>query len=152
MPQTRFVLGKALAQNLNTVIVVNKVDRPDARIAEVVDEILLLLMDLGATDAQLDSPMVFTSGRDGTASYSPDVPGENLTPLFETILQYVRPPEGDAHIDRTGKASGRGAYICPEVSCLKKAQKARTLERALETSIEPAVFEQLEREIARRDL
>ncbi|MGD9560061.1 MAG: translational GTPase TypA [Oscillospiraceae bacterium] len=96
MPQTRFVLQKALAQNLSLVIVVNKVDRPDARIKEVVDEILMLLIDLGATDAQLDSPMVFTSGRAGTASYAPEVAGENLAPLFETILEYVAPPEGDA--------------------------------------------------------
>jgi len=95
MPQTRFVLQKALAQDLSLVIVVNKIDRPDARISEVVDEILLLLMDLGATDAQLDSPMVFTSGRDGTASYSPDAPGADLQPLFDTILEYVKPPEGD---------------------------------------------------------
>lgn len=95
MPQTRFVLEKALAQDLSIVIVVNKVDRPDARIDEVVDEILLLLMDLGATDAQLDSPMVFTSGRAGTASYSPDVEGTDFKPLFETILEYVKPPEGD---------------------------------------------------------
>ena len=93
MPQTRFVLQKALAQNLNLVIVVNKVDRPDARISEVVDEILLLLMDLGATDEQLDSPMVFTCGRDGTASFSPDVRGQDLTPLFDTVLEYVAPPE-----------------------------------------------------------
>ncbi len=93
MPQTRFVLQKALAQDLNLVIVVNKVDRPDARIKEVIDEILLLLMDLGATDEQLDSPMVFTSGRHGTASYSPDVQGEDLKPLFSTILEYVRAPK-----------------------------------------------------------
>ncbi|MDL2214044.1 translational GTPase TypA [Clostridia bacterium OttesenSCG-928-O13] len=95
MPQTRFVLEKALAQNLSIVIVVNKVDRPDARIKEVIDEVLLLLMDLGATDEQLDSPMVFTSGREGTASYSPDAQGEDLQPLFKTILDYVAPPEGD---------------------------------------------------------
>jgi GTP-binding protein len=95
MPQTRFVLQKALQQNLSLVIAVNKVDRPDARIKEVIDEILLLLMDLGATDEQLDSPMVFCSGRAGTASYSPEVPGENLEPLFKTILDYVKPPEGD---------------------------------------------------------
>ena len=69
MPQTRFVLQKALQQNLSLVIAVNKIDRPDARIAEVIDEILELLMDLGATDEQLDSPMVFCSGRNGTASY-----------------------------------------------------------------------------------
>ncbi len=95
MPQTRFVLQKALQQNLSLVIAVNKIDRPDARIKEVIDEILLLLMDLGATDEQLDSPMVFCSGREGTASYSPDEKGTDLQPLFRTILDYVAPPEGD---------------------------------------------------------
>ena len=95
MPQTRFVLQKALQQNLSLVIAVNKIDRPDARIKEVIDEVLLLLMDLGATDEQLDSPMVFCSGRAGTASYSPNVPGTDLKPLFDTILQYVKCPEGD---------------------------------------------------------
>ena len=95
MPQTRFVLQKALQQNLSLVIAVNKIDRPDARIKEVIDEVLLLLMDLGATDEQLDSPMVFCSGRAGTASYSPDVPGADLKPLFDTILEYVKCPEGD---------------------------------------------------------
>ena len=95
MPQTRFVLQKALQQNLSLVIAVNKIDRPDARIKEVIDEVLLLLMDLGATDEQLDSPMVFCSGRAGTASYSPDAPGTDLKPLFDTILEYVKCPEGD---------------------------------------------------------
>ncbi len=95
MPQTRFVLQKALQQNLSLVIAVNKVDRPDARVKEVIDEILLLLMDLGATDEQLDSPMVFCSGRAGTASYSWEEPGKDFQPLFETILQYVKCPEGD---------------------------------------------------------
>ena len=95
MPQTRFVLQKALQQNLSLVIAVNKIDRPDARVKEVIDEILLLLMDLGATDEQLDSPMVFCSGRAGTASYSPDEPGTDLKPLFRTILDYVKPPVGD---------------------------------------------------------
>lgn len=68
------------------------------------------------------------------------------------LLRVVRPAEGEIHVDRTGKASGRGAYICPDVACLKKGQKAKTLERALEKAIEPAVYEQLEREIARRDM
>ena len=95
MPQTRFVLQKALQQNLSLVIAVNKIDRPDARVKEVIDEILLLLMDLGATDEQLDSPMLFCSGRAGTASYSPDVEGENLEPLFKTIIDYVEAPEGN---------------------------------------------------------
>lgn len=95
MPQTRFVLQKALDQNLSIIIVINKIDRPDARIKEVIDEILLLLMDMGATDEQLDSPMVFCSGRAGTASYSPDVPGTDFKPLFDTILEYVKPPVVD---------------------------------------------------------
>ena len=97
MPQTRFVLQKALQQNLSLVIAVNKIDRPDARIQEVIDEILELLMDLGATDEQLDSPMVFCSGRNGTASYDWTHPenGTDLKPLFDTILKYVTPPEGE---------------------------------------------------------
>ena len=97
MPQTRFVLQKALQQNLSLVIAVNKIDRPDARIHEVIDEILELLMDLGATDEQLDSPMVFCSGRNGTASYDWTHPenGTDLKPLFDTILKYVTPPEGE---------------------------------------------------------
>ena len=86
MPQTRFVLQKALEQDLSIIVVVNKVDRPDARIKEVIDEVLLLLMDLGASDEQLDSPMIFCSGRAGTASYSPDVQGTDFQPLFDTIV------------------------------------------------------------------
>ena len=95
MPQTRFVLQRALELNHRVIVVVNKIDKPDARCHEVVDEVLELLMDLNATDDQLDSPMLFCSGRDGTASYSPDEAGEDLTPLFETILEYIKAPEGD---------------------------------------------------------
>ena len=95
MPQTRFVLGKALELNHKVIVVVNKIDKPDARIHEVVDEVLELLIDLNATDEQLDSPMLFCSGRDGTASYSPDEKGENLEPLFQTIVDYISAPEGD---------------------------------------------------------
>ncbi len=95
MPQTRFVLEKALALDLAIIVVVNKVDRPDARIDAVVDEILELLIDLGATAEQLDSPMVFCSGRAGTASYSPHQEGTDMVPLFETILRYIQPPAGD---------------------------------------------------------
>ena len=98
MPQTRFVLEKALAQGLRVVIIVNKIDKPDARIKEVVDEVLELFIDLGASDEQLDSPTVFCSGRQGTASYSPDQPGTDLTPLFDTIINYVAPPEGDEEL------------------------------------------------------
>ena len=95
MPQTRFVLQKALELNHKVIVVVNKIDKPDARIHEVIDEVLELLIDLNATDEQLDSPMLFCSGRDGTASYSPDEKGENLVPLFETICEYISAPEGD---------------------------------------------------------
>ena len=95
MPQTRFVLQKALQQNLSLVVVINKIDRPDARIKEVVDEVLYLLMDLGASDEQLECPMVYCCGRAGTASLDPDVPGSDLVPLFDTILDTIQPPEGD---------------------------------------------------------
>jgi len=95
MPQTRFVLSKALELGHRVIVVVNKIDRPDQRIHEVVDEVLELLMDLDATDEQLDSPMLFCSGRQGTASYSPDVQGTDLTPLFETILEYIPSPAQD---------------------------------------------------------
>ena len=95
MPQTRFVLSRALELGHRVIVVVNKIDRPDQRIHEVVDEVLELLIDLNATDEQLDSPMLFCSGRQGTASYSPDVAGENLEPLFKTIIEYIPSPEGD---------------------------------------------------------
>ncbi len=95
MPQTRFVLSRALEMGHRVIVVVNKIDRPDQRIHEVVDEILELLMDLNATDEQLDSPMLFCSGRNGTASYSPDVVGTDLKPLFDTILEYIPEPECD---------------------------------------------------------
>ena len=96
MPQTRFVLSKALELGHRVIVVVNKIDRPDQRIHEVVDEVLELLLDLDATDEQLDSPMLFCSGRQGTASYSPDTVGTDLVPLFETILEYIPAPECDA--------------------------------------------------------
>ncbi|MBM6897528.1 translational GTPase TypA [Pseudoflavonifractor capillosus] len=95
MPQTRFVLSRALELGHRVIVVVNKIDRPDQRIHEVVDEVLELLMDLDATDEQLDSPTLFCSGRQGTASYSPDVAGTDLVPLFETILEYIPAPECD---------------------------------------------------------
>ena len=95
MPQTRFVLQKALQQNLSLVVAINKIDRPDARIKEVIDEVLYLLMDLGATDEQLDCPILFCCGRQGTASLDPDVPGTDLIPLFDTLLKTIQPPEGD---------------------------------------------------------
>ena len=96
MPQTRFVLSRALELGHRVIVVVNKIDRPDQRIHEVVDEVLELLLDLDATDDQLDSPMLFCSGRQGIASYSPDVVGTDLKPLFDTILDYIPAPEANA--------------------------------------------------------
>ena len=96
MPQTRFVLSKALELGHRVIVAINKVDRPDQRVLEVVDECLELLLDLDATDEQLDSPMLFCSGRAGTASYSPEVQGTDLKPLFDTIVDYIPAPEADA--------------------------------------------------------
>jgi len=95
MPQTRFVLKKALALDLKVIMVVNKVDRPMARPYEVVDEVLELFLDLDATEEQLDSPIIFTSGRDGWAALSPEQPAKDLTPLFDLIKNYIPHPIGD---------------------------------------------------------
>jgi len=95
MPQTRFVLKKALELNLKVIVVVNKTDRPDARAREVVDETLELLLELDATNEQLDSPILFASGREGTASTDPDELGEDLRPLFDAILKHIPAPEGN---------------------------------------------------------
>ena len=95
MPQTRFVLQKALELGHRIIVVINKIDRPDARLDEVGDEILELLLELDANDEQLDSPILYCSGRDGTASYSPNVKGENLDVLFEKIISYIPAPQGD---------------------------------------------------------
>ncbi len=96
MPQTRFVLQKALELGHKVIVVVNKIDRPDARIHEVMDEVLELLLDLNATDEQFNSPTVFCSARRGIASYNPDQEGVDLAPLFETIASYIPAPQGDA--------------------------------------------------------
>ncbi len=95
MPQTRFVLSRALELGHRVIVVLNKIDRPDQRVHEVIDEILELLIDLDATSEQLDSPMLFCSGRNGTASYSPQTPGVDLKPLFDTILDYIPAPEAN---------------------------------------------------------
>ena len=95
MPQTRFVLQRALELNHRVIVVINKIDKPDARIGEVEDEILELLIDLGANDEQLDSPMLYCSGRAGTATEDPTVAGTDLMPLFDKILDYIPAPEGD---------------------------------------------------------
>ncbi|MBR6563825.1 MAG: translational GTPase TypA [Clostridia bacterium] len=95
MPQTRFVLKKALALNKKAVVVVNKIDRPMARPYEVVDEVLDLFIELGADEEQIEFPVVFASGRDGYASFSPDIKGEDMRPLFDAIVKEIDPPEGD---------------------------------------------------------
>ena len=95
MPQTRFVLKKALELNLKVIIVINKMDRPMARPHEVVDEVLDLFIELGADEEQIEFPVIFASGRDGYATYSPDVPGKDMKPLFDEIVKEIAPPEGD---------------------------------------------------------
>ena len=95
MPQTRFVLQKALELGHKVIVVINKIDKPDARIDEVVDEVLELLLELDATEEQFDSPTIFCSGRQGTAAYGPHEAGTDLQPLFDTIVSYIPAPQGD---------------------------------------------------------
>jgi len=95
MPQTRFVLKKALSLKLPVLVVVNKIDRPDARCSEVIDEVLDLFIELGADESALDRPIIYASARKGVATLDLDQPGENLKPLFDTILEYIPAPEGD---------------------------------------------------------
>ena len=95
MPQTRFVLQKALEMGHRIIVVVNKIDRPDARLDEIGDEVLELLLDLDASDEQIESPILFCSGRAGTASLSQYEEGKDLVPLFETILSHIPAPEGE---------------------------------------------------------
>ncbi len=95
MPQTKFVLKKALELDLPVIVCINKIDRPEARPDEVVDEVLELFIDLDANEEQLDCPFIFASAKEGIASYSADEQGTNMNPLFETILKYIPAPEGD---------------------------------------------------------
>jgi GTP-binding protein len=95
LPQTRFVLRKALERRLVPVVVINKIDRPDARSKQVLDEVYDLFIDLDATEEQIDFPVLYTSARAGTSSTDLEVPGEDLRPLFDAILSYVPPPRGD---------------------------------------------------------
>jgi GTP-binding protein len=95
MPQTRFVLSKALEMGHKIIVVVNKIDRPDARLDEIGDEVLELLLELDANDDQLESPILFCSGRSGTASLSQYEAGTDLKPLFDTIINYIEPPKGN---------------------------------------------------------
>ncbi|MGB4132246.1 MAG: translational GTPase TypA [Tepidanaerobacteraceae bacterium] len=96
MPQTRFVLKKALALNLPAIVVINKIDRPDARINQVIDEVLELFIDLGADDSQIEFPVVYASAREGFAKLNLEDPSQDLEPLFKTIIDYVPAPEGDS--------------------------------------------------------
>lgn len=95
MPQTKFVLKKALELGLPVIVCINKIDRPEARPHEVVDEVLELFIDLEATEEQLDCPFVYASAKAGIASLDPDTPGKDMVPLFDTILDYIPAPEGD---------------------------------------------------------
>lgn len=132
MPQTRFVLQRALELDHRVIVVINKIDKPDARLGEVEDEILELLMDLNATDEQLDSPMLYCSGRTGTASRSADVAGTDLSPLFDTILDYIPAPKGEENGELQLLVSsidyndyvGRIGIGRIERGCLKQNQEA----------------------------
>ena len=95
MPQTKFVLGKALELDLPVIVCINKIDRPEARPKEVVDEVLELLLELDASDAQLDCPFIYASAKAGFAKYTLEDESKDMTPLFETILNYIPAPEGD---------------------------------------------------------
>lgn len=95
MPQTKFVLKKALELDLSVIVCINKIDRPEARPAEVVDEVLELLMDLDASDEQLDCPFIYASAKTGVASNEPDVEGTDMKPLFDAIIEHIPAPEGD---------------------------------------------------------
>ena len=95
LPQTRFVLRKALEAKLSIVLVINKIDRPDARIAEVIDDVYELFIDLDADENQIDFPIIYTNARDGIATMDPKIKGENLNPLFELLLDYIKPPSYD---------------------------------------------------------
>src|ERR1039457_4984796 len=95
LPQTRYVLSKALEANLQPILVINKIDRPDARIQEVVNEVYDLFIDLDAREDQLDFPIVYTNGKAGIAKFDPADESDTLQPLFETILKYIPCPQGD---------------------------------------------------------
>ena len=102
MPQTKFVLQKALELNLRVIVCINKIDRPEARPDEVVDEVLELLMDLDASDEQLDCPFLYASAKTGFAVKDLADEAKDMVPLFETILDYIPAPEGDPESRDTG--------------------------------------------------
>ncbi len=165
MPQTRFVLQKALELDHKVIVVVNKVDKPDARPHEVVDEVLELLLDLDATEEQIESPVLFCSGRSGTASLSPDVAGTDFIPLFETIISHIDCPEGEidapaqalvsaidyndyvgrigiARVERGKVREGQEVYVCnatrPEESYKAKLNNLYVIEGLQRTAVKEA--------------
>src|SRR4029077_8705167 len=95
LPQTRFVLRKALELKLPVVLVVNKVDRPDARVEEVVDEVYELFLDLDADESQIEFPIVYTNAREGRASWDPETPGTDLGPLLDLLVEHIPAPQYD---------------------------------------------------------
>src|SRR3989442_7284834 len=95
LPQTRFVLRKAFERRLPPIVVINKIDRPDARVQEVLNEIYDLFIDLDATEEQLDFPVLYTNAKTGQASRDPESLGPDLRPLFDAVVEHVPPPRGN---------------------------------------------------------
>src|SRR5207244_1408862 len=136
LPQTRFVLRKALERRLTPLVVINKIDRPDARISEVLNEVYDLFIDLDANEDQLDFPVLYTNARIGTASLDPEVPGEDLRPLFDAVVKFVPPPRGnpDAPLRATSSASpaastAPSAKRSPTWSTRLRARRSRSTSR-----------------------
>jgi GTP-binding protein len=139
LPQTRFVLRKALERGLPPIVVMNKIDRPDARPQEVLNEIFDLFIDLDATEEQIEFPVLYTNAREGTASNSATAKGEDLRPLFEAIVEFVPPPRGNpeaplqllvANLDasdylgRMGKVKAKEvAHLTPKKKCCRKKKR-----------------------------
>jgi GTP-binding protein len=130
LPQTRFVLRKALEKRLPVILVINKIDRPDARVAEVVDEVYELFLDLDADEEQIEFPIVYTVARDGTATLDPDVPGTDLKPLVDVLLEHIPAPTYDpeeglqAHVtnlDASTTARSRRARRCHGVAPMARS-------------------------------
>ena len=130
LPQTRFVLRKALSQNLPVVLIVNKIDRPDARCAEVIDEVYELFIDLDASDDQIDFPIIYTDARKGIATTDLDQPGENLLPLFDTLVDTIPPPMHDpdhplqAWVTNLDASPYVGRIACAEL-CMERLRKVQ---------------------------
>ncbi|HEX8103282.1 MAG TPA: translational GTPase TypA [Solirubrobacteraceae bacterium] len=149
LPQTRFVLRKALERRLPVILIINKIDRPDARIAEVVDEVYELFLDLDADESQIEFPIVYTNAKAGTASLDPDVPSENLDPLMELLIEHVPAPEYEdgaplqAHVTNLDSSPyvGRLALCRVHNGTIRKGQQIAWC-RA-DGSIEPAKVAEL---------